>query len=192
MFLSWKLRLVVLGLMALWDSISGLTALWDSISVYIGRSPREREKEKRNDRRVKKNVQTTPTYTHSTASAVGPCPTLTQISRMLRYWKKANWPRYKLNWDQRQNRISQKIQKVLFSSIRLTYINCYFHIQIIIPACKSLFNVMVLESILETTGNLWWHALEETWVCQTTEWGWMATQVLCGYENALTHCCRHV
>ena len=32
----------------------GLTALCDSISVYIGPSPREREKEKRNDRREKK------------------------------------------------------------------------------------------------------------------------------------------
>ena len=27
-----------------------LTALWDSISVYIGPSPRKREKEDRNDR----------------------------------------------------------------------------------------------------------------------------------------------
>ena len=31
-----------------------LTALWDSISVYIRLSPREREKEKRNDRRERK------------------------------------------------------------------------------------------------------------------------------------------
>ena len=28
----------------------GLTALWDSISVYIGPSPKEREKEERKDR----------------------------------------------------------------------------------------------------------------------------------------------
>ena len=28
----------------------GLTALWDSFSVYIGPSPRDREKEKRSDR----------------------------------------------------------------------------------------------------------------------------------------------
>ena len=32
----------------------GLTALSDSISVYIGPTPREREKEDRNDRREKK------------------------------------------------------------------------------------------------------------------------------------------
>ena len=32
----------------------GLTTLWDSISVYIGPSPREREKEKRSDRWEKK------------------------------------------------------------------------------------------------------------------------------------------
>ena len=29
-----------------WLVVLGLTALWDSISVYIGPSPREREKEK--------------------------------------------------------------------------------------------------------------------------------------------------
>ena len=34
--------------------VLGLTALRDSILVYIGPSPREREKEKRNDRREKK------------------------------------------------------------------------------------------------------------------------------------------
>ena len=33
-----------------WLVVLGLTALGDSISVYIGPSPREREKEKRNDR----------------------------------------------------------------------------------------------------------------------------------------------
>ena len=37
-----------------WLVVLGLTALRDSISVYIGPSPREREKEKRNDRREKK------------------------------------------------------------------------------------------------------------------------------------------
>ena len=37
-----------------WLVVLVLTALWDSISVYIGPSPREREKEKRNDRREKK------------------------------------------------------------------------------------------------------------------------------------------
>ena len=29
-----------------WLVVLGLTALWDSISIYIGPSPREREKEK--------------------------------------------------------------------------------------------------------------------------------------------------
>ena len=33
-----------------WLVVLGLTALRDSISVYIGPSPREREKEKRSDR----------------------------------------------------------------------------------------------------------------------------------------------
>ena len=42
-----------------WLVVLGLTALWDSISVYIGPSPKEREKEERNDR-GEKNVQTTP------------------------------------------------------------------------------------------------------------------------------------
>ena len=37
-----------------WLVVLGLTALWDSISVYIGPSPREREKEKRSDRWEKK------------------------------------------------------------------------------------------------------------------------------------------
>ena len=36
----------------------GLTALWDSISVYIGPSPRESEKEMRNDTREKKSPTT--------------------------------------------------------------------------------------------------------------------------------------
>ena len=37
-----------------WLVVLGLTALSDSISVYIGPSPKEREKEQRNDRREKK------------------------------------------------------------------------------------------------------------------------------------------
>ena len=37
-----------------WLVVFGLKALLDNISVYIGPSPREREKEKRNDRRGKK------------------------------------------------------------------------------------------------------------------------------------------
>ena len=62
----------------------GLNGPLRSISVYIGPFAREREKEKRNDRR-EKNVQTTPPA--PTASAVSPCPTLFQISRLLRHWK---------------------------------------------------------------------------------------------------------
>ena len=38
-----------------WLVVLGLTALSDNVSVYIGPSPREREKEKRNDRREKKS-----------------------------------------------------------------------------------------------------------------------------------------
>ena len=34
-----------------WLIVLGLTALWDSISVYIGQSPKEREKEERKDSR---------------------------------------------------------------------------------------------------------------------------------------------
>ena len=67
-----------------WLVVSGLTALLDSISVYIGPSPRKREKEKRNDRREKKCPNNpTPSLT---ASALGPCPTLIQISRTPRHW----------------------------------------------------------------------------------------------------------
>ena len=36
-----------------WLVVLGLMACLDSISVYIGPSPREREKEERNDRREK-------------------------------------------------------------------------------------------------------------------------------------------
>ena len=36
-----------------WLVVLGLTALLDSISVYIGLSPREREKEEQKGRRVK-------------------------------------------------------------------------------------------------------------------------------------------
>ena len=38
-----------------WLIVLGLTALWDSISVYIGPSPKEREKEERKDRWEKKS-----------------------------------------------------------------------------------------------------------------------------------------
>ena len=66
-----------------WLVILGLTALWDSISVYIGPSPKEREKEKWQTRE-KMSKQPPPP---PTASAVGPCPTLIQISRTPRHWK---------------------------------------------------------------------------------------------------------
>ena len=67
-----------------WLVVLGLTALIDSILVYIGPSPREREKEERNDRR-EKTVQTTPP--ESTARAAGPCPILIQTSRTPWHWK---------------------------------------------------------------------------------------------------------
>ena len=60
-----------------WLVVLGLTALWDSISVYIGPSPKEREKEERKDRGEEKcpnNPLPAPT-----ASAIGPCPTIIQI-----------------------------------------------------------------------------------------------------------------
>ena len=58
----------------------GLTALWDSISVYIGPSPRERGRKKSEmiDERKKMSKQPPPA---PTARAVGPRPTLIQISR---------------------------------------------------------------------------------------------------------------
>ena len=49
--LSWIWLVGHCDLILGWLVVSGLTALWDSISVYIGPSPREREKEVRNDRR---------------------------------------------------------------------------------------------------------------------------------------------
>ena len=68
-----------------WLVVWGLKGVWDSISVYIGPSPREREKEKRNDRREKKCPNNPPPAPN--ASTVGPCPTLLQISRTPRHWK---------------------------------------------------------------------------------------------------------
>ena len=53
--------------------------------LYRAVSQREREKEKRKDRREKKMSKQTPPA--PTASAVGPCPTLLQISRTRRHWK---------------------------------------------------------------------------------------------------------
>ena len=43
-------RHCVVSLLVGWLVVLGLTALWDSISVYIGPSPKEREKEERKDR----------------------------------------------------------------------------------------------------------------------------------------------
>ena len=63
-----------------WLVVLGLTALWDSISVYIGPPPKEREKEKRNDRREKK----CPNHPHPhllQEQYALPCPTLIQIIR---------------------------------------------------------------------------------------------------------------
>ena len=63
----------------------GLNDSWRQHSVSIGQSLREREKEKRNDGREKKFPNNPPPA--PTASTVGPCPTLIQISRMPWHWK---------------------------------------------------------------------------------------------------------
>ena len=64
--------------------VLGLTALWDSISVYIGPSPKERDKEeKRIDE--SKNVQKTPTRTYCKCSR--PLPYCNQNCRTPRHWK---------------------------------------------------------------------------------------------------------
>ena len=60
-------------------------ALSDNISVYIGPSPREREKEKRSDRWEKKMSKQPPPI--PTASTIGPGPTVIQVSRTPRHWK---------------------------------------------------------------------------------------------------------
>ena len=59
-----------------WLIVLGLSALWDSISVYIRPSPREMEKEKilRNLIDERKNVQTTPTCTYCKRSRTLPFP----------------------------------------------------------------------------------------------------------------------
>ena len=61
-----------------WFVVFGLTALLDSTSVFIGPFLREREREKMivDERKMSKQ----PRSAH-TASAVGPCPSLIQISR---------------------------------------------------------------------------------------------------------------
>ena len=71
-----------------WLVVLGLTILWDSISVYIGSSPKDGggggERKEKWQMRVKMSKQSPPA---PTASAVGPCPTLIQISRTPRHWK---------------------------------------------------------------------------------------------------------
>ena len=58
-------------------SLSGRRLVGDSISVYIGPSPKEREKEERKGQmRVKMSKQPP---SAPTTSAVGPCPTVIQI-----------------------------------------------------------------------------------------------------------------
>ena len=62
----------------------GLTSLWDSISVYIGPSPREgRKKKEKIDERHKRSKRPPPV---ATASAIGPCSTNIQISRVPQPW----------------------------------------------------------------------------------------------------------
>ena len=56
--------------------VLGLTALSDNISVYIGPSPKEREKEEKGYMRVKMSKPSPPA---PTASAIGPCPTVIKI-----------------------------------------------------------------------------------------------------------------
>ncbi|MEW8488046.1 MAG: hypothetical protein AB2705_22960 [Candidatus Thiodiazotropha sp.] len=63
-----------------WLVVLGLTALWDSISVYIGPSPREREKEARE--KMSKQPPPAPS-----ASTVGPCHAIIQISMTPLHWK---------------------------------------------------------------------------------------------------------
>ena len=48
----------------LWVVVLGLMALWDSISVYTKSSPIEREKEEEKDIYKRKNSQTTPFHTY--------------------------------------------------------------------------------------------------------------------------------
>ena len=63
-----------------------LCALWffETNSVYIGTSPKEREKWKICERR-KKNIHITPLA--PTASTVVPCSTIDQTNGMSRHWK---------------------------------------------------------------------------------------------------------
>ena len=57
-------------------AVLGLTALWDSISVYIGPSPKDREKEEKKDRGEWK----CPNKPHRTyCKRSRPCPTVIKI-----------------------------------------------------------------------------------------------------------------
>ena len=58
-----------LTILVTWLVVLGFQALVDSMSVYIGLTPREG-----------KRISVQPSFT-LTASAVGPCPTIIQISR---------------------------------------------------------------------------------------------------------------
>ena len=86
--LHWRLKwgqmpaglIIVVG----WLVVLGLTALLDSISVYIGPSPREGERKGKRKTREKMSKHPPPA---PTASAIGPCPTISQISRTPRHWK---------------------------------------------------------------------------------------------------------
>ena len=68
-----------------WLVVLGLTALWDSISVYIGPSPKEREKMRRERIDESKNVQTTPTRTYCKCSRS--LPYCNPNCRTPRHWK---------------------------------------------------------------------------------------------------------
>ena len=67
-----------------WLVVLGLTALWDSISVYIGPSPKEREK-RREKIEKSKNVQTTPTRTYCKRNRL--LPYYHPNCRTPRHWK---------------------------------------------------------------------------------------------------------
>ena len=64
------------GVLLIWLVVLGLTALWDNILVYIGPSPKEREKEEKGQMWVKMSKPPPPA---PTASAIGPYPTVIKI-----------------------------------------------------------------------------------------------------------------
>ena len=78
-----NLTLVVILLVVIsneWLVVLGLTALWDSISVYSGTSPRERERKK--IEMIDESIMSEQAPPAPTVSAVGPCPAIIKISRM--------------------------------------------------------------------------------------------------------------